>query len=200
MKAGPLGSHEYLVPVLHNVIRRLLPASGARILDLGCGNGYVASTLADLGHAITGVDVSAEAIAVARTAHPDLWFEVASVEDDDLAARIGEGFDGVVALEVIEHLYHPRRLFAQSWRLLRPAGWLVLTTPYHGYAKNLALSLLGCWDRHFAVDWEGGHIKFFSRQTLLAMAQAAGFTPEMWFGIGRLPGFWKSMMLVVRRS
>ena len=200
MKAGPLGSHEYLMPALQRVITRALPAPGARIVDLGCGNGYVASRLRGLGHVVIGVDVSAEAVAVARSAHPAMCFKVASLEDDDLAARIGEGFDCVVSLEVIEHLYRPCRLFEQSRRLLRHGGWLVVSTPYHGYAKNLALSVLSRWDRHFAVGWEGGHIKFFSRRTLTAMAKACRFVPERWIGVGRLPGLWKSMMLVATRG
>jgi SAM-dependent methyltransferase len=200
VRAGPLGSHEYLMPALQRVITRALPAPGARILDLGCGNGYVSSRLRGLGHVVIGVDASAEAVSVAQSAHPAMCFEVASLEDDDLATRVGEGFDCVVSLEVIEHLYRPCRLFEQSRRVLRRGGWLVLSTPYHGYAKNLALSVLGRWDRHFAVDWEGGHIKFFSRRTLTAMAEAGRFVPERWIGVGRLPGLWKSMMLVATRG
>jgi 2-polyprenyl-6-hydroxyphenyl methylase/3-demethylubiquinone-9 3-methyltransferase len=172
----------------------------ARILDLGCGNGYVASVVAALGHEVTGLDIDAKAIYIAVASHPMVRFVVGSVDDDQLPARVGKGYDCVIALEVIEHLFNPRQLFAQSVRLLRPDGCLILSTPYHGYLKNLALSVLGRWDRHFTVDWDGGHIKFFSRKTLMAMAMAGGFVVEHWFGVGRVPGIWKSMMVVARRA
>ncbi len=180
-------------------LKDAVSASGVRILDLGCGNGYIASVVADLGHKVTGEDIDAKAIAVAEASHPRVKFVLASVEDDDLQARVGDGFDCVVSLEVIEHLSSPRRLFEQSRRLLQPGGWLILSTPYHGYAKNLALSVLERWDRHFTVNCDGGHIKFFSRRTLLTMAEAGGFVAEYWFGVGRVPGLWRSMMLVARR-
>jgi 2-polyprenyl-6-hydroxyphenyl methylase/3-demethylubiquinone-9 3-methyltransferase len=77
-------------------------------------------------------------------------------------------------------------------RHLKPGGVIILTTPYHGYLKNLALSLLNAWDKHFTVDWEGGHIKFFSPKTLSAMLKEAGFGEIEFRGAGRLPYLWKT--------
>ena len=72
---------------------------------------------------------------------------------------------------------------------------MVISTPYHGYWKNLAISILNGWDRHFEVEREGGHIKFFSKRTLTRMAQAAGFRALRFYGAGRLPWLWKSVIL-----
>jgi len=77
--------------------------------------------------------------------------------------------------------------------------WFVRVTPYHGYLKNLVISLVGGWDRHFQVERDGGHIKFFSKRTLRRMAEAVGFRNLRFQGAGRLPWLWKSMILVAQK-
>lgn len=196
----PNCSHAYLLP---EVIRRMRLKAGspaARVLDVGCGNGYVAGKLAELGHAVTGFDASPDGIELARVAYPNIEFRVASVYDQNLPAEIGLQADCVVSLEVIEHLLYPRKLLEFAHAALKPGGILILSTPYHGYFKNLALSVANGWDRHFAVDWDGGHVKFFSPSTLRSMASGAGFDDIKITGIGRFPMLWKAMVLSARRA
>lgn len=208
MKAKPLalptgwklGSHEYLVPALEEELRCAFSGHAVDILDLGCGPGHVSDVLSRLGHSVVGVDSDSDRVAAAREAYPAIAFHTTSVYDDELADVLPTRVDCVVALEVIEHLYAPQRLFVQAARLLRPRGRLILSTPYHGYLKNLALAVVGGWDEHFLVDREGGHIKFFSRASLLRMATANGFVCERWRGVGRFPGLWKSMVAVFRSA
>lgn len=192
-------SHDYLLPGIARQLERLFGKRRVKILDLGCGNGSATAAIAALGHDVTGVDASPDGIEIAKKAHPEIRFDVASVYDDDLIDKAGGSVDAVVSLEVLEHLFYPKRLFEQAHRLIRPGGALVLSTPYHGYWKNLALSLVGGWDNHFTVDWDGGHIKFFSVKTATAMARAAGFRAIESSGVGRAPWLWKSMILVARR-
>ena len=78
-----------------------------------------------------------------------------------------------------------------TFLVLRSGGSLILTTPYHGYLKNLALSLFNKWDKHFTVERRGGHIKFFSEETLARMLSSCGFenvflTPAAYVGYGNL--------------
>lgn len=73
---------------------------------------------------------------------------------------------------------------------------MIVSTPYHGYLKNLALSLINGWDAHFGVHWDGGHIKFFSKKSLAAMATNAGFVKLKVFPVGRVAGLWKVMIMV----
>jgi 2-polyprenyl-6-hydroxyphenyl methylase/3-demethylubiquinone-9 3-methyltransferase len=133
----------------------------------------------------------------ARKLCPDVRFEVASVYDD-IASRFGQ-FDAVVSLEVIEHLYDPRAFVGRVRECLRPAGLFILSTPYHGYLKNLLIALGGKFDAHVSPLWDGGHIKFWSRRTLTALLEEEGFRVVAFIGAGRLPYLWKSMILVGSR-
>lgn len=191
-------AHPYIVPAVMRNLRQITGGKPARILDLGCGNGYVASLIAGEGHSVMGFDVSPDGVEIARKAHPQIEFEVASIYNDDLV-KYADMFDVVVSIEVIEHLIYPKELFRRSLQVLKPGGSLILTTPYHGYLKNLALSLANGWDRHFDVEWDGGHIKFFSDPALQAMAGRFGFRNFRFEGVGRLPFLWKSTVMVAQK-
>jgi 2-polyprenyl-6-hydroxyphenyl methylase/3-demethylubiquinone-9 3-methyltransferase len=105
----------------------------------------------------------------------------------------------IVSSEVIEHLFLPRRLPETAFALLRPGGLFILTTPYHGYMKNLALSLMNKWDDHHTVHHDGGHIKFFSEKTLRELLENSGFAALTFNNAGRLPWLWKSMVCRAQR-
>jgi 2-polyprenyl-3-methyl-5-hydroxy-6-metoxy-1,4-benzoquinol methylase len=192
-------AHAYLLPVvLRSILREVGPAP-RRLVDLGCGNGYVAGQLAAQGYLVKAIDASADGIALGLKEYPELDFRVASIYDDKLADQLGSDADCVIALEVIEHLYYPRELYRRANELLKPGGALVLSTPYHGYLKNLAMAAVNAWDRHLTASWDGGHIKFFSKLTLCTMAREFGFIPRHWMGVGRLPWLWKSMVFIASK-
>jgi len=184
----PMEDHFYNLAA----INELLPEGRLNILDVGCGNGYIASRLAAMGHKVTALDASEDGILLARKAYPDVRFEVHSAYDD-LRPLVGQ-VDLVVSSEVIEHLYSPRQFLQNIHQVLKPGGHLILTTPYHGYLKNLALSLFNHWDKHFTVDWEGGHIKFFSERSLALMLDQHGFRYIVFNNAGRVRWLWKSMV------
>lgn len=108
-----------------------------RAFDLGCGNGAVAGWLADKGYAMSGVDPSETGIALARQAFPALDLRVGSAYDP-LSSVFGT-FPLVISLEVVEHVYAPRACAACLRDLLAPGGTALVSTPCHGYWKNLAL-------------------------------------------------------------
>lgn len=108
------------------------------------------------------------------------------------------GFDAVVSTEVIEHLFSPAALPQFAKAVLKPGGHLIVTTPYHGWLKNVLIALAGKWDSHHTPLWEGGHIKFWSRRTLTLLLEENGFKVTQFVGAGRVFGLWKSMILVAR--
>ncbi|SFU83143.1 2-polyprenyl-6-hydroxyphenyl methylase / 3-demethylubiquinone-9 3-methyltransferase [Methylobacterium sp. 174MFSha1.1] len=192
---GDLGHHySYLLAPVMQIIDDRRPD---KIFELGCGNGSLAAHLTEKGYCVTGVDPSADGIGVARTRFPSLKLEVGSAYDN-LAERYGR-FPLVLSLEVVEHVYDPRSYARTVFSLLDPGGTLVLSTPYHGYAKNLLLALSGKMDAHFTALWDHGHIKFWSMKTLTALLHEAGFVDITFRRVGRLPPLAKSMIAVARR-
>jgi 2-polyprenyl-6-hydroxyphenyl methylase/3-demethylubiquinone-9 3-methyltransferase len=106
----------------------------------------------------------------------------------------------VISLEVVEHLYFPRKFAKTAYDLLQAGGTAIISTPYHGYWKNLAMALTGTMDAHFTALWDHGHIKFWSFQTLYALLSEAGFVDISFFRVGRFPILAKSMIAIARKS
>lgn len=171
-----------------------------RICDLGCGNGYITGALANLGYDVVGIDASETGINIARSTYPQAQF-VHSLIDGELRdkAELGE-FDLVVSSDVIEHLYRPSELIEAAGSLLCPQGQMVIGTPYHGYLKNVVLSVTGKMDSHFTVMSDGGHIKFFSVKTLSELLTEHGFKHLSFSYYGRAPWLWKNMICHARKS
>lgn len=186
-------AHGYLLPHIDRELQLIQPRS---LFDLGCGNGSVANYLAQE-YEVVGIDSSEAGIAQANAAFPALRLEVASAYDD-LAGRFGQ-FDAVISLEVIEHVFDPRLYVRRMMDLVRPGGWALVSTPHHGYIKNLALALTGKLDEHFTALWDGGHIKFWSVRTLTIILEEAGFEVVRFGFAGRMPALAKSMIAVARR-
>lgn len=193
-------SCNYLAPQ----VLELLKGSGARrVLDLGSGNGQLCKQLSEHGYDAVGVEFDREGVQLARQSHPALKFYNYGVQDDPqelLTAERGALFDAVVSTEVVEHLFAPHLLPRYAQAVLRDKGLLIVSTPYHGYLKNLALSVMDHWDQHHTPLWHGGHIKFWSRRTLTRLLEEHGFRVERFQGVGRMPYLWKSMILTARKS
>jgi len=83
--------------------------------------------------------------------------------------------------------------------LLEPGGTAIISTPYHGYWKNLVMALSGKLDAHFTVLWEHGHIKFWSIKTLSTLLADAGFVDIRFERVGRVPLLAKSMIAIARK-
>jgi SAM-dependent methyltransferase len=140
-----------------------------------------------------GVDPSQEGEAYGRASGLNL--HVGSGYDD-LATAFGR-WPFVLCLEVVEHVYFPHRLARALYELCEPGGLAIVSTPYHGYCKNLALSLVpGAWDRHHHPLSDHGHIKFWSERRLRALLIRAGFKAVRFRRLGRFPALAKSMIAV----
>lgn len=192
-------SCDYLAPQIIKILREL---AVRRICDIGAGNGSLAASLDAAGFYAAGVEPDSRGVEICRRNCPSTNFYNLGVEDDPSIVLLGEKgpFDAVVSTEVVEHLFSPHLLPAFARQVLRQHGYMVLSTPYHGYFKNAAISILGKWDGHHDPLWAGGHIKFWSRRTLTKLLETNGFTVIGFRGVGRLPWLWKSMILVAKMS
>ncbi len=195
ISAAPTQTANYLWPKVEEVLKTKL--QNPNILDLGCGNGAFTMRLAQLGYDVIGIDPSESGISHASKASADIRFEVGSAYDD-LRQKFG-AVDCVVSLEVVEHLYSPK-LFAENiFKVLRPGGIGIISTPYHGYWKNLALAATGSMDKHFTALWDHGHIKFWSVKTLSKLFEMHGLKVDHFRFAGRFSLMAKSMIAVVSK-
>ena len=191
-------SHDYLLPALKDILAgEALPQDRNRLFELGCGNGSVANQLVGLGWDVTGVDPSEQGIAQANARFPSIPLRIGSAYDD-LAAQYGT-FPVVVSMEVVEHVYAPRKYAATVYSLLEKGGVAIVSTPYHGYLKNLALAASGKMDAHITALWDHGHIKFWSEKTLRALLEEAGFRDIRFKRVGRIPALAKSMIAIAHK-
>lgn len=198
LSGGASPSHNYLLPSVTKHLDLLADSGGSKqLFEVRCGNGSIAAELNKRGWDVTGVDPSSEGVAQASLAHPELKLFQGSAYDD-LAGQYGH-FPVVLSLEVVEHVYAPRDYARTVFALLEEGGTAIISTPYHGYWKNLALALSGKMDAHFTALWDHGHIKFWSFATLGALLHEAGFVDIRFERVGRVPPLAKSMIAVARR-
>lgn len=99
---------------------------GAKVLEVGCGGGHTAANLCRLGFEVTATDFSETALEQAARSYPDVDFQAADATD---MAFPDSSFDGVVAVELIEHLADPRAHVREVHRVLHGRGTYFVKTP-----------------------------------------------------------------------
>lgn len=191
-------SHAYLWSPLLNILQNISPSN---ILDVGCGNGSIVTRLLKKGYTAYGTDASENGIKIASNNNPNN-FALQNLDNDDLPQKFKHlKFNTIISTEVIEHLYSPDSFIDFCITVLSQADGdkhIIISTPYHGYLKNLLLALAGKWGSHADPLWEGGHIKLWSKKTLTQLLEKKGFKVVKFFGCGRFPYLWKSMLICAK--
>lgn len=108
----------------------------ARVLDLGCGAGFLANYLAEQGHQVTGLDSTAANLEVARAY--DRTTRARYVVGDACELPFADGsFDVVCAMDLLEHVEDPSRVVAEAARVLAPGGLFFFHTFNRTWQANL---------------------------------------------------------------
>lgn len=148
------------------------------ILDAGCGDGRLAGTLARRypRASVLGIDPDADKISLARAASragPNLRFEVGAVGGSDLGLR----FDGIVCIDVLEHIRDDEGAFQWLARHLAPQGALILHVPASGQRH-----VFNSVDRALKAEVEGGQGPHFREGydpgRLRVLTGKVGLSPE----------------------
>jgi ubiquinone/menaquinone biosynthesis C-methylase UbiE len=107
------------------MIETRVPA-GAKILDVGCGTGHLAGELMRRGFDACGIDMSEAMVRYAREHYGADRFQTGDIERIPFP---NNSFDGVMCLGVVEYLSDDESALREMWRVLKPGGWAVITTP-----------------------------------------------------------------------
>jgi 2-polyprenyl-6-hydroxyphenyl methylase/3-demethylubiquinone-9 3-methyltransferase len=156
-------------------------APGARILDVAAAQGNFSLALAELGFDVTWNDLRAELADYVRLKHEQGKIEFAAGNAFELA--FPSLFDAVLITEIIEHVAHPDDFLAKAAALVRPGGYIVMTTPNGGYFRNGLPKFSECADPSVFESAQfkpnaDGHIFLLHADEIEPLAQRAGLTVE----------------------
>ena len=162
------------------LITEVLPP-GARILDVAAAQGNFSIALAEMGYEVTLNDMRAELADYVRMKQEfgTIHFAPGNAFNLDLPAL----FDGVLITEVIEHTAHPDQLLARAAQLVRPGGYVVMTTPNGAYFRNQLPKFTEASDPavyesvQFKPDTDG-HIFLLHPEEVKPLAERAGLILE----------------------
>lgn len=160
-------------PWVAATVAQAFGSTPCRVLDLGCGAGFLSNYLAERGHRVTGVDTTAENLSVARARDPS---HSARYELGD-ACRLrypNASFDVVCAMDLLEHVDEPARLIAEASRVLVPGGLLFFHTFNRTWQANLIVIKGVAWFVRNAPDDLHVLDLFITPDELRAMCLAHG--------------------------
>jgi 2-polyprenyl-6-hydroxyphenyl methylase/3-demethylubiquinone-9 3-methyltransferase len=105
--------------------------AGKRVVDIGCGGGILADSMARKGASVLGIDLATKPLRVAQlhaleAGTPNVEYREVSAET--LAAEQPESFDVVTCMEMLEHVPRPESVVAAAARLVKPGGWVFFST------------------------------------------------------------------------
>jgi 2-polyprenyl-6-hydroxyphenyl methylase/3-demethylubiquinone-9 3-methyltransferase len=127
---GPLATLHAINPLRRDYIAARADLDGARVLDVGCGGGILAESLARLGASVTAIDLAPDSITAAREharrENLAVDYRVSAVES--LAPEMPGAFDVVTCLELLEHVPHPEQTVAACANAVRPGGAVFFST------------------------------------------------------------------------
>lgn len=131
-------------PLRANFIDGLSPVAGLQLLDVGCGGGILAEAMAQRGATVTGIDMGAAPLNVARIHQLESGVQVTYQQctAEQMAAQHGESFDIVCCLEMLEHVPDPAAVVQACADLCQPGGNLYFST-INRSPKSYLFAVLG---------------------------------------------------------
>lgn len=150
--------------------------SGKQVIDVGCGGGILAESMAQQGANVTGIDLAKKSLKVAQLHALDAGLEVnyRCVAVEDMAAEQPAAFDVVTCMEMLEHVPDPQGIVSACMALAKPGGHVFFST-LNRNAKSYLMAVVGA---EYVLGWlkRGTHdyARFLKPSELTRMARSAG--------------------------
>jgi 2-polyprenyl-6-hydroxyphenyl methylase / 3-demethylubiquinone-9 3-methyltransferase len=158
-------------------IQAQAPLAGKRVLDVGCGGGILADSMARRGAQVLGIDLAAKALKVAQL-HA-LEAQTANVEYREISAEALAGeqpasFDAVTCMEMLEHVPDPASVVQACSTLVKPGGWVFFST-INRNPKSFMFAIVGAeYLLNMLPRGTHDYLKFIRPSELAAHCRAAG--------------------------
>ena len=168
-------------------ISGLAPLVGKKVLDVGCGGGILADSMARKGADVTGIDLSTKALRIAQlhaleTQTPSVQYREISAEA--LAAEEPSQFDVVTCMEMLEHVPYPASIVRSCAQLVKPGGWVFFSTINRNMkafalaivAAEYVLKMIPRGTHEYAKLIQPHELAAYCREAALELRQAKGLS------------------------
>ena len=170
---GPLKTLHDINPARASFVKTWTDMSGRRVLDVGCGGGVFSEAMALSGAIVTGLDVEPQAIntAKAHAKQEKLAIEYVCQPIEDFQADL---FDVVTCMEMLEHVPDPSLIIKHCARLLKPGGYLFLSTINRTPRAYASVIIAAEYVLKLLPRQTHDYAKFLKPSELAAMVRAEG--------------------------
>jgi methionine biosynthesis protein MetW len=192
----------------YTIVHKLTP-KGKRVLDIGCGNGYMLFRLVDKYTELYGIDIAPSRLEEAKKTIAEKYSDLPN-RFHFCEANLDKGidfensfFDTIICIATLEHVYDIYLLVKEIYRMLNQGGCVIVQVPNIAYLKYRIKLLLGIlpvtssphnWED---IGWEGGHIHYFTLKKLCELFESQGLIIIEKTGAGFLTplrNWWPSLL------
>ena len=172
-------------PLRLNWIDKRIGLAGKRVIDIGCGGGILAESMAARGADVTGIDLSEKPLKVAQLHLLESGQKVdyRLIAAEEIAGQLPDTFDCVTCMEMLEHVPEPPSTVRAAAALAKPGGWVFFST-LNRNPKSFLLAIVGAeYVLNLLPKGTHEYRRFITPAELAAMARDAGLTVTEFTGM-----------------
>lgn len=176
-------------PLRLDWIDRSVGLVGKKVLDVGCGGGILAESMATRGAAVTGIDLSDKALSVAKLhlLESGQKADYRKISAEELAAEMPGAFDVVTCMEMLEHVPDPASTVRACAQLVRPGGTVFFST-INRNPKSYLYAVIGAeYVLNLLPRGTHDYARFISPSELARFCREAGLAADEVIGMSYNP-------------